>query len=135
MPKLAKSTSAALGVVWAALAGDMTMVVSPETVAPAPSSDAWTRDVEIKIVDSNGKVHEWLSADFTTKLSIADTSVAGTASIASTTLKIREGKAIVTVSGDAQSWLNTETDTLTVANLTIMGYTVTGDTSVETFTT
>jgi hypothetical protein len=134
MPKQKSSTSKTLGVVWAAMAGDMTMVIAPETAAPAPTSAAWTRDVRISIKDSAGNVHKWLTADYTTTLSIADTSTAGTASIASTTLSLFEGEAVVTVSGDAADWLDTETDTLTVGNLTIMGYTVTGGTSVETFT-
>jgi hypothetical protein len=135
MPKLSNAKSAALGEVWNAMSGNMTMVITPETVAPAPTAAAWTREVEIKIINGNGKVCEWLTESYTTTLSIADTSTAGTASIASTTLNIVEGKAVVVVSGDAADWLNTETDTLTVGNLTILGYTVTGGTSVETFTT
>ena len=123
-----------LGQMAGAMLGDMTMVITPETVAPAPTSEAWTRNVLIEVVDSDGKPHEWLTGDFATTLSVGDTSTAGTASIASTTLSLVNGKAIVVVSGDEADWLDTETDTLTVANLTIMGYTVTGGTSVETFT-
>jgi len=37
------------------------------------------------------------------------------------------------VSGDGVAWLNAETDTLTVSNITVMGYTITGGASVETF--
>jgi len=117
-----------------AMAGDMTMVITPETAAPVPTSEAWTRNVLVQVVDANGDPHEWLTADITTRLSIANTSTAGTASIASTTLSLVKGEAVVVVSGDAEDWLDTETDTLTVADLTIMGYTVTGGTSVETFT-
>jgi hypothetical protein len=82
-----------------------------------------------------GEVHTWLNQSYTTTLSIADTSTAGTASIVSTTLTLVNGQADIVVSGDAADWLNTETDTLTVGNITVMGYTVTGGTSVETFTT
>ena len=32
-----------------AMQGDMVMVIDPETVAPAPTSAAWTRDIDIKI--------------------------------------------------------------------------------------
>lgn len=117
-----------------ALSGDIVMVISPATVTPAPTSEAWTREVLITIESADGEVHDWLTADYTTKLSIADTSVAGTASIASTTLSIVNGKAVVTVTGSEHDWLDTETDTLTVANITVLGYTVTGGTSVETFT-
>ena len=117
-----------------ALAGDIVMVIDPETVAPVPTSSAWTRNVKISIQSAAGEVHEWLNQSYTTTLSIADTSTAGTASITSTTLTLVNGEATVVVSGDAQDWLDTETDTLTVANITVMGYTVTGGTSVETFT-
>ena len=118
-----------------AMSGNLAITISPETVAPVPTAAAWTRDVVISVVDSAGDVQEWINGAYTSILSIADTSTAGTASIASTTLTLVNGKATVTVSGDAEAWLNTETDTLTVANVSIMGYTVTGGTSVETFTT
>lgn len=118
-----------------AMSGDIVMVIDPETVAPAPTSAAWTRNVKISIETAAGEKHGWLNAAYTTTLSIADTSTAGTASITSTTLTIVDGEAIVVVSGDAADWLNTETDTLTVANITVLGVTVTGGTSVETFTT
>jgi hypothetical protein len=117
-----------------AAVGDIVLVIAPETVAPLPTAAAWTRVVNISIENAAGDVHNWLSGSFETTLSIADTSTAGTASIASTTLVIKNGKASIVVSGDAASWLDTETDTLTVANITIMGVTVTGGTSVETFT-
>lgn len=118
-----------------ALSGDIVMVIDPETVAPLPTSEAWTRNVTISIETASGEVHDWLNQSYATTLSIADTSTAGTATIASTTLTLVNGKATVVVSGDAADWLNTETDTLTVGNITVLGYTVTGGTSVETFTT
>lgn len=118
-----------------AAVGDIVLVISPETVAPVPTAAAWTRTVLLSIENAAGDVHNWLSGSFATTLSIADTSTAGTASIVSTTLTIVNGVASVVVSGDAADWLNTETDTLTVGDLTIMGATVTGGTSVETFTT
>jgi hypothetical protein len=117
-----------------AMAGDMVMVIAPTTVAPAPTSAAWSRNVVISVKNAAGDVHTWLNDSYTTTLSIADTSTAGTASIDSTTLTLVNGVVTVVVSGDAQDWLDTETDTLTIGNLTIMGYTVTGGTSVETFT-
>lgn len=118
----------------AAIQGDMVLSISPATAAPVPTSEAWTRDVVITLKNAAGDVHEWCDMAFATTLSIADTSSAGTASIASTTLTLVNGVATVTVTGDAADWLDTEADTLTVGNLTIMGYTVTGGTSVETFT-
>lgn len=137
MPKrntLTLTANEELNLIGKAMSGDMVMVISPTTVAPAPTSSAFTRNVEITIETAGGEVHEWLTQDYATTLSIADTSTAGTASITSTTLSLVNGQATVVVSGDAQDWLDTETDTLTVGNITVMGYTVTGGTSVETFT-
>ena len=117
-----------------AMAGDMVIVIDPETVAPVPTTSAWTRDVKISVQTAAGAVHKWLDGAFATILSIGDTG-GGTASIVSTTMTLVEGEVIVVVSGTEATWANGETDTLTVANTTILGYTVTGGTSVETFTT
>lgn len=119
---------------YSALSGDIVMVIDPETVAPLPTSDAWTRNVRVSIQNAAGEVHEWLTADYATTLAIADTSTAGTATIVSTTLSIVNGEAVVVVSGDAEDWLDTETDTLTISNITVLGVTVIAGTSVETFT-
>lgn len=118
-----------------AMAGDMVLVATPATVTPVPISAAWTRDVVVTLETAAGEVHEWFDKAITTGVSIADTSTAGTATIPSTTLTFADGTVTVTVSGDAQDWLNTETDTLTVAELVVLGYTLTAKTSVETFTT
>lgn len=141
MPKQKLESSHALGehnkearLMQEAAGGDISFSITPATVTPVPTSEAWTRRVLIKVVNSSGETHTWLNKAYTTTLSIADTSTAGTASITSTTLTLVNGQATVVVSGDAQDWLDTETDTLTVANITVMGYTVTGGTSVETFT-
>ena len=117
----------------AALSGDIVMVINPTTLDTPATSSAFTRNVGIEIQTASGLLHDWLEADFATTLSIGDTSTAGTASIVSTTLSIKGGKAIVVVSGDAQDWLAAETDTLTIANITVLGITVTAGTSVETF--
>jgi len=142
MAKLNSENSFSLGkhnkesrLVKEAMTGDMVMVISPATVAPVPTAAAWTRNVSVSIQNAAGEVHTWIDEAYTTTASIADTSTAGTASIASTTLTLVEGQATIVVSGDAAAWLNAETDTLTIGNLTIMGNTVTGGTSVETFTT
>lgn len=122
-----------INLIAAGMSGDMTMVIAPEAVNRVATAEAWSRNVDISIVDGNGEVHSWLNGDYATSLAIADTSTAGTASIASTTLALKDGKARVVVSGDAAAWLANETDTLTVSDLTVMGYTVTGGTSVQTF--
>ncbi len=117
-----------------AMAGDIVFVVTPAAVAPLPTSSAWTRNVVVEVQTAAGEVHTWLNDAITSGLSIADDSTAGTASIVSTTLTLVNGRAVVVVSGDAQDWLDTETDTLTVAEATILGYTILTKTSVETFT-
>lgn len=118
-----------------ALAGDMVFKCTPATVAPAPRATAWTRTVVITLETSDGEVHEWFNKNITSGVSISDTSTAGTATIASTTLSFKQGKATVVITGSAHSWLDAETDTLTIAQATILGYTVASKTSVETFTT
>lgn len=117
-----------------AFAGDIVFVVDPATVAPVPTSSAWTRTVTVTLETAAGEVHTWFNKAITSGVSIADTSTAGTASIPSTTLTFTEGRATVVVSGDEADWLDTETDTLTVAEATILGYTIAAKTSVETFT-
>lgn len=114
-----------------ALLGDLVLSISPETVSSSPTSSAWTRTVTVSLVDSEGNIHTWYNDSIT--VSIADTSAAGTASIAETTVTMTNGVAEITISGDAADWLDTETDTLTIDNLTILSNTVTGGTSVETF--
>ena len=118
-----------------AMSGDIVFSITPATVAPVPTSAAWTRSVVIEVQDASGDVHTWLNQEYATSLTIADTSTAGTATITSTTLTLVEGRAVVTVSGDAVNWLDTETDTLTVSDITVLGYAVSGGASVETFTT
>ena len=117
-----------------AMSGDIVIVIDPETVTPAPTTSAWTRNVKISLKTAAGEIHSWCNLTEATILSIGDTG-GGTASIVSTTITIVNGEATVVVSGTEATWAHTETDTLTVGNMTIMGYTITGGTSVETFTT
>lgn len=117
----------------AAMCGDILMVITPETVSQDATAAIWSRTVTVEIKTADGRLHDWLTGNFTTKVSIADTSVAGTASISSTTLAIINGSATITVSGDAAAWIAEETNTLTIANITVLGITVTGGTSVGTF--
>jgi hypothetical protein len=101
-----------------AMSGDMTMVITPATVTTDETSSAWTRDVAIKITDTSGNIHTWLTADYATTASIADTSSLGTATIASTTLSLDEGEATITVSGDAVAWSGgvQQEESITVTN-------------------
>ncbi len=90
--------------------------------------------VTVMLKNASGDVHTWFNKAIATGVSIADTSALGTATIPSTTLTFTNGVATVVVSGSAHAWTNTETDTLTVTQATILGYTVASKTSVETFT-
>lgn len=118
-----------------ASSGDLVFVVSPATVTTTVTSSAWTRTVVIELQTAAGETHTWFDKAITSGVSIGDTSSAGTATIPSTTLTFTKGRATVVVSGNAVSWANAETDTLTVAAATILGYTVASKTSVETFAT
>jgi hypothetical protein len=118
-----------------AMSGDLVFVVTPATKAPAPTSAAWTLAVEISLQSADGQIHSWFSKTVSTGCSIADTSTAGTASIPDTNLVFQNGVASKVISGDAQAWLNAETATLTIAQLSLLGFTVAQKTCVITFTT
>jgi len=117
-----------------ALNGDIILQISPATTTRPATAAGWTRNVTITAVNSSGVVHSWLSQTFAAALAVATTSVAGAVSIASPNLTMVDGRAVVTITGTAAAWLALETNTLTVGNLSILGYTVTGGTSVETIT-
>ena len=89
----------------AALSGDIKLVISPTVTTRGATEEAWTRDVSISAQTDAGDVHDWLNAAYPTKLAIANTSAAGTASIESTTLTLVNGEAVVEISGDAEAWL------------------------------
>ena len=111
----------------------LAMEVRPATVNRDATAAAWERKVQVALKDGAGELQLWCNSSFATTVSIADTSVAGTATINSTTLTFVDGIAEITVSGDAAAWLAAETDTVTVGSITINGQTVTGGTSVQTF--
>jgi hypothetical protein len=117
----------------AAALGDIVLAIYPETVNRAATAAAWSRKVTVNLETATGEVHKWFNGSKATIASVGDTSTAGTATLDSTTIKFVDGVATFTVSGDAAAWLAAETDTLTIANMTIYGETVTGGTSVQTF--
>jgi hypothetical protein len=117
-----------------AMSGDIVMVISPPTCGQAARSTAWSRTVTVSFKTAAGELHDWLTQTFATKVSASDTSTAGTATVGSTSLTVVNGVATVTVSGGAVNWLNTETDTATIAACTVLGVSVTGGTSVQTWT-
>jgi hypothetical protein len=116
-----------------ALSGDLVLVASPATVTTGATSTARTRTVTVSLKTSDGSIHTWFNGAITNGCSIADTSAAGTASIANTTLTFVNGVATKVVSLNAAAWLATETDTLTIASTVILGKTLPSVTSVETF--
>lgn len=117
-----------------ALNGDFTLGFLPSSTTLTARSTAWTQTVTLTMKAADGTVHSWLNKGFTTRLSIADTSTAGTATIASTTITFVDGVATVVISGGATAWLAAETVTLTVASITLPdGQVVTGGTYVITF--
>lgn len=115
------------------ISNNWTLSITPAEVTPEPTSEAWTRDVVVTLKDAGGRTVP-ITRSFANKVSIGDTSSAGTASIESTTLALVSGTATIEVSGNEADWLTTETDTLTIDAITIGGETITGGTSVETFT-
>lgn len=117
-----------------AMAGDMVLAISPATTSKAAGTYALSRDVNVTLKDAAGNVHTWYNKAVTSGCSIADTSTAATAAIGSTTLTFVNGVATKTVTAASAAWVAAETNTLTIANETIMGYTVTGGTSVQTIT-
>jgi len=117
-----------------AMAGDIVMIINPAIVSSVTGSEAWTRNVVVEIQTASGDVHEWINQEYATTVSITDDSSAGVASIGSTTLTLINGKATIEIGGTAALWDVDDTDTLTIGNITIMGYTVVGGTSIETFT-
>jgi hypothetical protein len=116
----------------AAMSGDIIFTVTPSTTTRAATAAAFTRTVRVRLTDALLNTHTWFNKAITTGVSIADTSTAGTATIPSTTLTFVNGEATVVVTGSANAWLATETNTLTVASATVLGVTVAAKTSVET---
>ncbi len=117
-----------------AMSGDILFSILPATTGTAATTEDFTRTVSIKAVTAAGEIHTWLNQAYTTTLSIAEVTAGdGTASIVSTTLTLVNGQADIVVSGTG-TWAEADTNTLTVGNITVMGYTVTGGTSVDTIT-
>ena len=115
-----------------AMSGDLVWVVTPATVDTTETGAAWTRSVHVELQNAAGDVHEWFTDTIASGNSIADDG-GGTATIVSVNLAIVNGKADVVVSGGIATWAADETDTYTVTEATILGYTVAAVTSVETF--
>lgn len=113
-----------------ALTGDLLMSISPGAFNLSATSNAWTKEITLTLKNADGAVHSWFNG--TSVASVVDTSTAGTSSIDDATPNFVNGVAKVTISGDAQSWVAAETITLTINDLSLLGYTVVGGDSVIT---
>lgn len=114
------------------LADDVSVVVMPANVTPAPTSSAWSYTVPFEI--RSARTGELLPINGTIGAAAGDTSTAGTASVSSATPTVFMGRGTVDLEGDAQAWLNSETATLTLTYTNLRGGTDT-DQFLVTFTT
>jgi hypothetical protein len=121
----------ALSVQGAAMSGDIAVNILTADVTPAPTAEAWSYEVSFELVDTAGRRHSWFNGDIAA--AAADTSTAGTASVSDATPAVVNGVGTVTLSGDAEAWLDTETATLTLDG-TVLGVTLTDAEFVVTFT-
>lgn len=113
------------------LADDVSVVVMPANVAPAPTAAAWSYTVPFEI--RSARTGNVLPINGTIGAGAGDTSTAGTASVSSATPTVFMGRGSVALAGDAAAWLDTETATLTLTWTNFRGGTDT-DTFVVTFT-
>lgn len=115
-----------------AMSGDILFSILPSTAGTSATTEDFVRTVYIEVLTAAGEVHSWLNQSYATTLSIGEVTAGdGTASIVSTTLTLVNGQADIVVSGTG-TWAADDTNTLTVANITVMGNTITGGTSVDT---
>ena len=116
-----------------AMAGDLVFAASPATVGATATTGGFTRTVTVSLLNAAGEVQSWFNKAFTAGVAVSDTSTLATATIPSTTLTFVNGKASVVVTGSVNTWAAAETDTVTVAAQTVMGYSLATVTSVQTF--
>lgn len=128
-----KVSSVLVNPLTSALSGDIVLEISPEAVDREATDAVWTRTVTLTLKNTAGEVLTFYNGTQETKASIATDSVAGAPTIASQDIVFVNGVSSIVVSGDAADWLEDETDTLTIANLSVNNFTVTGGTSVQTF--
>lgn len=114
------------------LADDVSVVILPANVTPAPRSTVWTYSVPFEI--RSARTGDVLPINGVIGQAAGDTSSAGTASVSASTVPVRMGRGTADISGDAQAWLNTETATLTLTYTNLRGGTD-ADQFVVTFTT
>lgn len=132
-----KSTEV-INIMNAAMSGDIALMVTPATLGSSAADvnaailadGQFDREVEVKLVDSNGNVHTWFNGE----LSIAGTEVTagdGTAGTTAATVTMVNGVGTC-VQRYIGTWAAADTATVTVTGGTLLGYTVANDTSVDT---
>ena len=121
------------------LAGDFVIVCDPETATPEPTDAAWSQTVTVTLETYDGELHSWYNGPIT--LAVEDAG-GGTASILPVAGEqmMTNGTLSVVLSGDANTWANGETATLTVsdpatAGTGFNGWVASDATCVITFTT
>ncbi len=122
-----------------AMSGDIALRITPATLgssaaavtaAIAGDDEKYARDVLVELVNTAGDVHTW----FNGSLAIAGSeSIAGdgTADTAEETVDLVDGVGTCTLEYIG-AWAAADTATVTVTGGTILGYTVTNATSVDT---
>lgn len=113
-----------------AMAGDIIAVVFPATKSTAHASAA-SRTVYVELQDSKGLRHSWCNKTIDTIVTAAKSSSGGTVTVADDAITFENGVATipVTIGG---TWVAADTNTITIAQMTILGATVAAKTSVET---
>lgn len=111
-------------------AEDILVVVKIANVTPEPTSAVWSYIVPFELQTATGEVIPYSG---NIAAAAANTSTAGTAAVSDATPDMVMGVGNVTLSGDAEDWLDTETATLTLTYTTAYGNDKT-DTFVVTFT-
>lgn len=124
-------------------ANDTTMALAVETdtaefatalsaTAGSPTAGVapYTRDVLVQLVDAAGNVHAWFNG--IVPVTIAETTAGtGAASVEELNPEMKNGEMTITISLSG-TWAADDTNTLSVSQKTILGYTVATKTSVET---
>lgn len=111
-------------------AEDIAIVVQIDNVTPAPTAAVWSYAVPFEMQTAAGEIIPYTG---NIVAAAGNTSSAGTAAVDDSSPAMVLGVGTVTLSGDAEAWLDTETATLTLTYTTAYGNDKT-DTFVVTFT-
>lgn len=124
-----------------AIAGDIILQATPATLGSSSAEVAtaiageelkFTRDVELKLVATDGSVHNWYNG--TMNIAATETTAGdGTSAISESATSVTFAKGVATVTLEyIGTWSEGDTQTLTVTGGSILGYTIADKTSVDT---